>query len=48
MVTIGAAFIAGLVSCISPCVLPLLPAYFSLLTGQSVESLTAAYAHRTA
>ncbi|TAM61908.1 cytochrome c biogenesis protein CcdA [bacterium] len=42
-ITAGAAFVAGLVSCISPCVLPLLPAYLSLLTGQSVESLVASY-----
>ncbi|MDE2571455.1 MAG: cytochrome c biogenesis protein CcdA [bacterium] len=42
-ITAGAAFAAGLVSCISPCVLPLLPAYLSLLTGQSVESLVASY-----
>ena len=42
-ITAGAAFVAGLVSCISPCVLPLLPAYLSLLTGQSIESLVASY-----
>lgn len=42
-ITAGAAFAAGLVSCISPCVLPLLPAYLSLLTGQSVESLVSSY-----
>ncbi|TAM92126.1 cytochrome c biogenesis protein CcdA [bacterium] len=42
-ITIGATFLAGLVSCISPCVLPLLPAYLSLLTGQSIESLVASY-----
>jgi len=42
-ITAGAAFVAGLVSCISPCVLPLLPAYLSLLTGQSIESLVSSY-----
>lgn len=42
-ITAGAAFIAGFVSFISPCVLPLLPAFLSLLTGQSVESLIASY-----
>ncbi len=42
-VTFGAAFLAGLVSCISPCVFPLIPAYLSLLTGQSLETLVAAY-----
>ena len=40
VITIGAAFAAGLVSCLSPCVFPLLPGYLSLLTGQSLESLT--------
>jgi cytochrome c-type biogenesis protein len=37
--TIGAIFIAGLVSFISPCVLPLVPAYVSLLTGRRLEAL---------
>jgi cytochrome c-type biogenesis protein len=35
----GIAFLAGLVSFVSPCVLPLVPAYLSLLTGESVEEL---------
>ena len=47
-VSMGAAFIAGLVSFISPCVLPLVPAYISFLTGQTIESLVAAYEHRAA
>ncbi len=38
-VTVGIAFLAGLVSFISPCVLPLVPAYLSLLTGSSLEEL---------
>jgi cytochrome c-type biogenesis protein len=38
-ITVGIAFLAGLVSFISPCVLPLVPAYLSLLTGESVEDL---------
>lgn len=42
-VSFSAAFLAGLVSCISPCVFPLIPAYLSLLTGQSLESLASAY-----
>lgn len=42
-VSFGAAFLAGLVSCISPCVFPLIPAYLSLLTGQSLEELVTAY-----
>ena len=43
-VSMGAAFVAGLVSFISPCVLPLVPVYISYLTGQSIESLVASYA----
>ena len=35
------AFLAGLVSFVSPCVLPLIPAYLSLLTGSSLEELRA-------
>nr|MDP9107345.1 cytochrome c biogenesis protein CcdA [Candidatus Eremiobacteraeota bacterium] len=31
------AFLAGLLSFVSPCVLPLIPAYLSFLTGSSVE-----------
>jgi cytochrome c-type biogenesis protein len=37
--TVGIAFLAGLVSFVSPCVLPLVPAYLSFLTGASVEQL---------
>ncbi|HTX60088.1 MAG TPA: cytochrome c biogenesis protein CcdA [Verrucomicrobiae bacterium] len=40
-ITVGIAFLAGLVSFISPCVLPLVPAYLSLLTGESLEDLKA-------
>ncbi len=46
VVTLGAVFIAGLVSFISPCVLPLVPVYISYLTGQSIERLVASYAGR--
>ncbi len=35
----GIAFLAGLVSFVSPCVLPLVPAYLSFLTGSSLEDL---------
>jgi cytochrome c-type biogenesis protein len=35
------AFLAGIVSFVSPCVLPLIPAYLSFLTGSSVEELKA-------
>src|SRR6516165_5205586 len=34
-----AAFIAGLFSFLSPCVLPLVPGYVSLISGASVEEL---------
>lgn len=37
--SIGAVFVAGFVSFISPCVLPLVPVYISYLTGQSIEDL---------
>ena len=33
----GVAFTAGLLSFLSPCVLPLIPSYISFLTGMSVE-----------
>ena len=35
----GAAFLAGLLSFLSPCVLPLIPVYLSLITGVSIEAL---------
>ena len=35
-----AAFIAGLLSFFSPCVLPLIPAYFTFISGFSMEELT--------
>jgi cytochrome c-type biogenesis protein len=38
-VTIAAAFIAGLVSFLSPCVLPLVPPYLVYLAGASLERL---------
>jgi len=34
-----AAFLAGLISFLSPCVLPLVPGYISLISGASVETL---------
>ena len=43
-VNVATAFLAGLVSFISPCVLPLIPAYLSLLTGSGLEELKAAQA----
>ena len=38
-VTAGLAFLAGLVSFVSPCVLPLMPAYLSFLTGSTIDEL---------
>src|SRR5438094_9807365 len=38
-VTILAALFAGLVSCLSPCVLPLVPPYLVYLAGASLERL---------
>ena len=37
-----AAFLAGLISFLSPCVLPLVPGYVSLISGAGVEELKAA------
>ena len=37
----GAAFAAGLLSVLSPCVMPLMPAYLSLISGISVDELRA-------
>ena len=38
-VSILAAFVAGLISFLSPCVLPLVPGYISMLSGIGVEQL---------
>ena len=35
----GAAFIAGVLSFFSPCILPLVPSYFCFITGISIEDL---------
>jgi cytochrome c-type biogenesis protein len=40
-----AAFFAGLVSFLSPCVLPLVPGYVSLISGVGVEELQSQEAH---
>ena len=49
-VTIGAAFLAGLASFLSPCVLPLVPGYISFMSGLSLEEISsgAATTRRTA
>jgi len=41
-ITIAAAFLAGLVSFLSPCVLPLVPPYLIYLAGASLERLAEA------
>jgi cytochrome c-type biogenesis protein len=40
-----AAFLAGLISFLSPCVLPLVPGYLSLISGAGLEELKAPQAH---
>ena len=37
--TLSIAFIAGLISFLSPCVIPLIPGYISYITGTSLEEL---------
>src|SRR3712207_5644093 len=39
-ITIAIAFAAGLLSFLTPCVLPLVPGYVSMISGVSVEHLT--------
>lgn len=39
--TLGIAFMAGLLSFLSPCILPLIPGYISFLSGLSLEELQA-------
>ena len=39
-ISYNAAFFAGLLSFLSPCILPLIPAYFTLITGFSLDELT--------
>jgi cytochrome c-type biogenesis protein len=38
-VSLGGAFLAGLISFLSPCVLPLVPGYISMLSGVGVDQL---------
>jgi cytochrome c-type biogenesis protein len=45
-VPLAAAFLAGLVSFLSPCVLPLVPGYISMLSGIGVEQLRQGQAPR--
>jgi cytochrome c-type biogenesis protein len=45
-ISYSAALIAGLLSFFSPCVLPLIPAYFTFITGFSLDELTGAHTAR--
>src|SRR3990167_7759452 len=38
-ISIGVAFFGGILSFLSPCVLPLIPGYISFLSGLSLEEL---------
>jgi len=42
-----AALFAGLLSFFSPCILPLIPAYFTFITGLSLDELTENHSART-
>ena len=45
LATLATAFAAGLLSVLSPCVMPLMPAYLSLISGVSVGELQDLEAH---
>ena len=38
-ITLSIAFVAGLVSFLSPCVLPLIPGYVSYISGTSLDKI---------
>ena len=40
-VSLGLAFIAGLVSFLSPCVLPIVPSYVTFITGMTLDEMSA-------
>src|SRR5712692_7973964 len=40
LLSVGAALAGGLLSFVSPCVLPLVPAYLSYITGVSVDQFS--------
>jgi cytochrome c-type biogenesis protein len=46
-VSLAGAFLAGLISFLSPCVLPLVPGYISMLSGVGVEQLSSGEAPRS-
>jgi len=39
-ITLTGVFVAGILTFLSPCVLPLLPGYISFISGESIECLT--------
>jgi cytochrome c-type biogenesis protein len=43
--SLGLAFVAGLLSFLSPCVLPLVPSYVTFVTGMTLDELTARGRH---
>lgn len=45
-VSLGLAFIAGLVSFLSPCVLPIVPSYVTFVSGMTLDELAAEGARR--
>jgi cytochrome c-type biogenesis protein len=45
-ISLGIAFLAGVISFLSPCVLPMVPAYLAFISGVSIEELTAQGADR--
>jgi cytochrome c-type biogenesis protein len=42
-ISLPLAFLAGIVSFLSPCVLPLVPSYVSFISGVSFEDLTSGF-----
>lgn len=44
-VSYGLAFVAGLVSFLSPCVLPVVPSYVTFVTGMTIDELTSGGRH---
>src|ERR671917_2554749 len=47
-ITVLVAFAAGVLSFLSPCVLPLVPGYISLISGVSIEGLKEGASNRRA
>lgn len=45
-VSLAMAFLAGLLSFLSPCILPLIPAYLSYITGNAIADLAAGESRR--